>query len=94
MTMTRNDARSRYEGRVGAALATVIDFDWQDPTMTITHTGTEPEWRGRGLAGEATAYALADIRRLGRRVRPACPFTVEFMRTHPEFDDLAARPLA
>ena len=56
--------------------------------MMITHTGTEPRWRGQGLAGQTTRAALEDIRERGQRVRPLCSFVVSFMASHPEFEDL------
>lgn len=88
LTVNRHDQLARYEGRVGTDLATAIEFVAQGQTVIITHTGTEPQWRGRGYAGRTTQAALDDIRTRGERVRPECPFTVEFMAAHPEYDDL------
>ena len=88
--VVRNDERSRYEGRIGDVLTTVIDFHRQGDVLAVTHTGTEPRWRGRGLAGETTRLALADVRAQGLRVQPSCPFTVGYFATHPEVADLRA----
>ena len=88
--VVRNDERSRYEGRVGDELTTVLDFHRRGDVLAITHTGTEPHWRGRGLAGETTRLALDDARAAGLRVQPYCPFTVSYFDAHPEVDDLRA----
>lgn len=88
--VTRDDERSRYEGRVAGELATVIDFRRQGDVLAFTHTGTEPRHRGRGLAGETTRQALEDVRAAGLTVEPVCSFTVAYFAEHPEVADLHA----
>jgi len=88
LRVVRNDARSRYEGRLGDDLTTVIDYELQEGVLVVTHTGTEPRWRGRGLAAETTRQALEDVRAAGARVQPLCPFTVDYFDAHPEVGDL------
>ncbi len=86
----RDDDRSRYEGRVDGELVTVLAFTRHGDVLDLTHTGTEPEFRHRGLAGAVTRDALDDIRRRGEKVRPSCPFAVTFLDDHPEYADLLA----
>ena len=90
LEVVRNDERSRYEGRLDDELVTVIDYDEEDDVLVVTHTGTEPRWRGRGLAGKTTRLALADVRARGLRVQPVCTFTAHYLDTHPEVADLRA----
>lgn len=85
---TRDDDRSRYEGRVAGEVVTVLDFVRDGDVLTLTHTGTDPAHRGQGLASAVTEAALRDVRRRGERVRPSCPFAVDFLDEHPEFADL------
>lgn len=80
--------RSRYEGRLDGDLATVIDVVPHGEVLVVTHTGTEPAYRGRGLAGRTTAAALEDVRRRGLRVDAVCPFTAAYLDDHPEVADL------
>lgn len=87
---TRDDERSRYEGRVDGEVVTVLDFVAEGGVLTLTHTGTDPAHRGQGLASAVTEAALVDVRRRGEKVRPACGFAVAFLDEHPEFDDLRA----
>lgn len=84
----RNDDESRYEGRLAGRIVTTVDFVADGPVLTIIHTGTDPAYRGRGLAGTVTQAALEDVRRRGERVRPACGFAVTYLDAHQEFADL------
>ena len=87
---SRDDERSRYEGALDGEVVTVLDFVREGAVLTLTHTGTEPAFRGQGLASAVTEAALADIRNRGEKVRPSCPFAAAFLRDHPEFADLRA----
>jgi uncharacterized protein len=86
----RDDAASRYEAWVGDQLVGVADFTLSGSVLSINHTGTEPAWRGRGIAGRLTRFALDDIRASGRKVRPVCPYTESFVDEHPDYRDLLA----
>ena len=88
ITVSRNDERSRYEGRLDGLLVTVIDFIREGNVLEVTHTVTRMRFRGRGFAGQATQQALEDIRAQGWRARPVCPFTVSYLDAHPEYADL------
>lgn len=84
----RDDVRSRYEGRLDDEVVTVLAFVRRGDVLDLTHTATEPEFRGRGLASAVTRAALDDVRRRGEKVRPTCPFAVTFLDDHPEYADL------
>ncbi len=88
LQVSRNDALSRYEGQLAGEVVTTVEFVRRDDVVVITHTGTQPKARGRGLAAEITAAALADVRDHQWRVQAVCPFTVEYLDDHPEYDDL------
>ena len=88
LRVSRDDDRSRYTGHLDGELATVIDFVRHGDVLTFTHTGTEPRFRGRGLAGEITRQAFADVRAAGLTVEPVCSFTVAYFAEHPEVADL------
>jgi predicted GNAT family acetyltransferase len=88
LSVTRDDAAGRFEGRIDGRVVGVIGFTLAGDTVVVTHTGTPPELRGRGIAGRLTAAALADIRDRGQKVRPVCPYTVNYLDQHPEYSDL------
>lgn len=73
-TLDRNDDASQYEVWVGGKVASVAIYDVDGDRVTITHTETRPEFRGRGLAELVVRYALGDIRSQGRRAEATCPF--------------------
>jgi predicted GNAT family acetyltransferase len=88
--VTRDDGRSRWEGRLDGELVTVIDFDRTGDVVDITYTGTKRRRRGQGLAGSVTRHALDDIRAKGWKVKPTCGFTASYLDEHPEYADLRA----
>lgn len=90
LQLTDNDELSRYEGRLDGVLTTVIAYARRGDVLVVTHTGTEPAFRGRGLAGQATGLFLESVRAEGLRVEPLCPFTAAYFDTHPEVADLRA----
>lgn len=67
-----------------------LDYRLADGVMTITHTGVPAEVSGRGIASDLTKAAMAHARAKRWKVTPACSYAVEFMKRHPEFDDLRA----
>ena len=90
LQVSRDDTRSRYTGHLDGEQATVIDFVRRGDVLVFTHTGTQPRFRGRGLAGRTTRQALEDVRAAGLRVEPVCSFTVAYFAEHPEVADLLA----
>jgi predicted GNAT family acetyltransferase len=85
-----DEAAARYEGRLAGELASVVDYRIDGRTLTVLHTGTEPRFRGRGVAGQLTRAVLEDARARGLTVRPLCPYTATFIDEHPAFHDLLA----
>ncbi|CAN5161248.1 GNAT family N-acetyltransferase [soil metagenome] len=67
-----------------------LDYRLADGVMTITHTGVPAEVSGRGIASDLAKAAMAHARAKGWKVTPACSYAVEFMKRHPEFEDLRA----
>ncbi len=90
IAVERNDTLARYEGRLDGELVTVANFVRSGDVVDITHTRTRQRFRGRGFAGKVTEAALADIRAQGLKVRATCPFTVDYLHSHPEYADLRA----
>lgn len=74
-------------GRGGVDLAH-LEYVVRDGVWFVTHTFTEPAARGQGLAATVTRAALDGARTAGVRVRPVCPFVVDYTAAHPEYQDL------
>ena len=54
------------------------------------HTLVPPEIGGRGVAGKLVAALIADARKLGFKVVPACSYVEAAFDKHPEWTDLRA----
>jgi predicted GNAT family acetyltransferase len=52
------------------------------------HTEVEERFGGRGLATILVGEALQATRAEGKRVVPVCPMVADFIKKHPEFDDI------
>ncbi len=89
-TITRNDAHDRFETTVDGVLC-VLEYRLRGDVMTITHTGVPDAVGGRGIAAALTRFALDDARREGRRVVPACAYSIAWLAKHPEYADLVDR---
>ncbi|WP_343518203.1 GNAT family N-acetyltransferase [Sphingomonas sp.] len=90
--VTDNHDRSRYELKVDghtAFAAYTIDGN----IITFTHTVVPPALEGRGIASRLILHALTDVRERGLRVIAQCPFVAAYIRKHPEWAELLARPL-
>ena len=89
MDVIDNKAESRFEVRDGEEIAR-SEYIRQGNTIIFTHTEVPPHFRGRGVAGELTAFALNQARAEGLRVIPKCPFVKSFIEKHPEFESLVS----
>jgi uncharacterized protein len=58
--------------------------------ISIDHTYTPPEFRGRNIAFLMMERAIADARRDGLKVRPECSYAVAQFARHPDWADLRA----
>ena len=85
--------KSRYEieedgERVGMLAYYLAEAEGE---MSLVHAEIDPAHGGRGLGSRLTVGALNDARERGLRVRPLCPFVVEYIARHPgEWDDILA----
>lgn len=86
LSMRDDQAASRYVAELAAGGVAVIDYRIEGDRIAITHTGTPPPYRGRGIAGRLTRHALEDAIERGLKIAPYCPFTAAFIRNNPEFE--------
>lgn len=84
-----NEARSRYELAAGGSVA-IAAYDREGDVLAFTHTEVPAELEGRGIASRLIRGALADVRRRGLRIVPACSFVAAYVERHPEERDLVA----
>ena len=87
-SLVRNDEASRHEMRIGDTVVAVVDFhrdENREGVVELPHTGTHPEYRGRGYAAAVVDSALRDLQDSGLRVRLTCPFVVSYIEANPAF---------
>ena len=83
---------SRYEALdADGSLMGFVDYRLHPGVISFLHAETLPEFRGQGVAGRIATQSLDDARALGLRVKPLCPFYVEFLAEHTEYADLVKR---
>ncbi|WP_439591321.1 GNAT family N-acetyltransferase [Microbacterium sp.] len=82
-TVTRDEAESRYEVRLGDVLAGFTEYRVDSRGRYVFHhTEIDPAFGGRGLATTVVAFAMEDAAARGEVVRPTCPVVVKYLRTH------------
>ncbi len=84
-----SEAQSRYETTVEGTLA-VAEYHRAGDKITFTHTEVPPAIGGRGIAAAIVKFALDDARAKGLRVGSTCWYVTDYIRDHPEYQDLAA----
>ncbi len=82
ITVTRNEARSRYEVHVGDELGGYLLFRPAENAVVLPHTVIDPAFKGKGLGSILAADALADLARRGDTIIPTCPFVTHYLQTH------------
>jgi uncharacterized protein len=87
----RDNAKElRYELVQDDNVVGEIRYRREDGAVALVHTEVDPEYEGKGLAGELVEKALQDLRARGLRVIPVCPFVRAWIRRHPEYADIVA----
>jgi uncharacterized protein len=84
-----NTALSRFELDAGGVIV-FMNYRLAGRVITLDHTETPPQARGRGIASRLAANVLEIARTRGLKVVPRCPFVRAYMAKHPEFRDLLA----
>ena len=84
---------SRYELDVDGTVAFAA-YRRRDGTVTFTHTEVPEALEGHGVGRDLVQGALDDVRSRGEKVIARCPFVAAFIRRHPAYQDLLAKPLA
>ena len=84
-----NAALSRFELEAGGVTA-FLNYRLAGNVITLMHTETPVQARGRGIASQLVAGVLDEVRRRGLKIVPRCRFVAAYLAKHPEFRDLVA----
>ena len=86
-----NVVDSRFELHRDGEVVSLADYVRRDGVVTIPHVETHPAHRENGYAAALMAAVLDSLRRDDLRVRPLCPYAANYLRDHPDQQDLLAR---
>ena len=92
ITVSRNDGLDRYELRLDGELVGVADYAVEPDGVALTHTRTEPDFRHQGYSSRLARYAVEDIVRQGRRIKPYCSYMAAYLGKHPEYSHYVSWP--
>ncbi|MFZ5783647.1 MAG: GNAT family N-acetyltransferase [Pseudomonadota bacterium] len=84
MSVRHIAAANRYEldTEHGIALAVYVE---EGDRRIFTHTEVPKVDEGKGHAARLVGAALADTRRSGFKIVPACSYVAAYVRRHPEY---------
>lgn len=85
-------AQNRYVFQSDGEDVGLTDYELHGSAIHLTHTEIDPEHRGSGL-GDDMVQAVLDTVRLDTdyTVVAECPFVVDFIERHPEYEELQQR---
>lgn len=86
--ITRNPGAMRFEITVDGQLAGTSEYVTRSGLTAFTHTVTDPDFAGRGLAKKLVGTALDAVRDDGDQVLPFCSFVSGYIQRNPEYLDL------
>jgi uncharacterized protein len=81
--VTDNSAQTRFELRIGDALAELI-YRRRADRLVLVHTEVPEELGGRGIGGQLVRAALARAAAEDLTVVPLCPFARSWLERHPD----------
>ena len=84
MDITHDEEGHRWIGSVDGQVACALDYVDAGGVIAMTHTNTDPTFRGKGYAAEVVARAVDAAEAAGRLVRPSCSYVAKWFDEHPE----------
>lgn len=83
-----NPTELRYEALRGDQLVGLIRYRREPGLVVLVHSEVDLALEGGEVETELVRGALADIRARGLRIVPHCPLIADYIRRHPEWEDL------
>ena len=89
VSVTHNEQAQRFELLV-AGLRALITYRRFPDRIIFVHAEVPPPLEGQGLAAKLARVALDFARVNHLHVVPLCPYVSNFIRKHPEYQDLVS----
>jgi uncharacterized protein len=83
-----NPEKRRFEVDLGDGSVAIADYVLHPGKIIFTHTFVPPAHEGQGIGTALIRFALNSARERGLEVVPICPFFADYIRRHPEEQDL------
>jgi len=83
----------RYLLEVDGEVVGIAVYHLRGDRYFFVHTEVEPEHEGEGLGSTLARGALDDVRAMGMKIVPLCPFITGFIERNPEYAGLVDQPL-
>lgn len=88
-TITHDTGAHRFNTVVDGQTA-YVEYALTGEVMTLTHTIVPSAIGGRGIASDLVKAALDSARAQGLQIVPQCSYASDWMRKHPDYQDLRA----
>ncbi|WP_101689037.1 GNAT family N-acetyltransferase [Dysgonomonas massiliensis] len=82
-----NELEHRFEVKIDTHMA-VVEYRDRGDHWAVVHTFVPPHLEGRGIAGALTKTLLDYAKENGIKIKPVCPYTVSYVKRHPEYNDI------
>ena len=87
-TITNNKRQSRFEAILPDGEIAVLEYRWLKARMVLMHTVVPATGRKKGVGSDLVKYVLEHAREHHLKLIVYCQFVAEYMKRHPEYDDL------
>jgi predicted GNAT family acetyltransferase len=88
MDVIHNEAKHRFELHLDDGAVAFSDYRPMPGKVMFPHTVVPPHHEGQGLGSAIAKVSLDWARAEGLQVIPACSFYANYMKRHPEYQDL------
>ncbi len=85
-----NPDRSQYEVMLDGETVGFAAYNRTPDGVLLPQVEVRSDLNGRGIGSALAKGTLDDIRRHRQRAVPLCPFLVDYIARHPEYQDLLA----
>lgn len=91
-TVRHDESAHRYVLEMGGEALGFAEYRDDGERQVFTHTEVDPSLSGQGMGSVLVRAALDDARRRGKRVVPVCGFVADYVKKHPDWNDILDSP--
>ena len=98
--MSENDAKVRHDEKQQRYLLDIdgktlgfAEYRQDGDHLVFSHTEVDPSLEGQGMGSVLIRQSLDDARRRGKRIVPVCEFVADYVKKHPDWNDIVDSPI-